>query len=334
MLARPKVIDFHAHYLPLKLIDAYRKVPFGRGTAWLWESPAFSDPALHVKMMDEVGVDVELLGPSAAFLGAIDAAGMESREAVRLTNDEFARVVRDYPGRFVGGVAIDPFDVQFALAEIERCVTKLNFRAISMVTSYNGLYIDDEQFWPIFKLAEELDVPIFAHPGRTTLGWKEMQRSEKSYLRAEISMLLDSTICVGRFVLFGIYDRFPTLKVVFGQLGGFVPFMFGRFDLVHNYHRLWPPEVVADEAVLPARLLRDYRGRIMGDTHSVEHIALECAAQTLGADCIVVGSDFPIGPISFSIRWNLEEIGKMRVSEGDRNKILGENAARLLKLDA
>ncbi len=332
MIPRPRVIDWHAHFLPLRVMEAYRKTPFGRSTNWLWEASSWTNPEEHIAMMDDVGVDVELLGPSGILIDSIKAAGMEVEDGLRWVNDEIAKVVREYPGRFVGSVGIDPFNMKFTLAEVERGVTKLGFGAVAMQASYNGLYIDDEQFWPLFKLAEELNVPIFAHPVNMTPYWKEAQRSEKSYLRAEISMLLDSTICVGRFVIFGIYDRFPRLNVVFGQLGGFSPFMFGRYDLVHNFHKHWPPEAVKDEAVFPLRLARDYKGRIIGDTHSEDREALECAVETLGADCIVVGSDYPITPDSFGISWSLEEIGKMRVTEAARSKILGENAARLLKL--
>lgn len=332
-MARPRTIDFHGHFLPQRLIEAYRKTPYGRATSWLWESPAFSDPEEHIKIMDAVGVDVEVIGPSTAFVGAIEAAGMETNEGVRFTNDEYARVIREYPGRFAGSASINPFDIKFSVDEIERSITKLGLKAISMETCYDGLYIDDERFWPVFKIAEELDVPIYAHAAVTTPYWKEAQRSDKDYLRAEIAMFLSSTIAVGRFVMFGIYDRFPKLNVVMGLLAGFIPFMFGRFEVVQSFYQKWPPEAVAGETVFPLRLMADYKGRILGDTHSVDHRALECAVDTLGADCIVLGGDYPITPDRFGIRWNLKQIERMRVLESYKRSILGENAARLLKLD-
>ncbi|MBI4318662.1 MAG: amidohydrolase [Chloroflexi bacterium] len=333
MIRRPRVIDWHTHFLPHKFIEAYRTTPRARSTSWLWESPSFSDPELHIKMMDDAGVDMELLGASTAVIDGIKTAGIDLEEGIRFTNNEFAKVAREYPGRFIGSVAIDPFNMKFSLAEIERCVTQLDFRAISMLVCYDSLYVDDEQFWPIFRMAEELEIPIFAHPASTTPYWREVQRADKDYLRSEIAMLLSSTICIGRFVIFGIYDRFPKLNIVFGQLGGFIPLMFGRFDLVYNYHTQWPPGVVRDEAVFPPRLARDYKGRIMGETHSTDYQAIECAVETLGADCVLLGSDYPIAPDSFGIRWTLGQIDKMRISEVNRRKILCGNAARLLKLD-
>ena len=29
----------------------------------------------------------------------------------------------------------------------------------------NGVFLDGKQFWPIYERAEELDVPIYFHPG-------------------------------------------------------------------------------------------------------------------------------------------------------------------------
>ncbi|MBI4321305.1 MAG: amidohydrolase family protein [Chloroflexi bacterium] len=333
MITKPRVIDWHGHFLPKRLMDAFLRTRYGQDSAPFWQPPAWSDPEDHIRMMDELGVEAELFGPTNTLLPAVKAAGMGVEEGVRWYNDEMARLAADYPGRFYATVGIDPFDTKFALAEIERCVTQLGMRAVLMATCYDGLYIDDERFWPIFRLAEELDVPIFAHPAAVLPYWKEMQKADRNILRIDVAMLLASTICIGRLIYYGIYDRFPKLNVVFGQLGGFIPFMFGRFDCTYNFWQLWPDDLIEKEAVLPLRYARDYKGRIFGDTHTSDRAALECAVQTLGAECIVVGGDYPLTPVDFGLRWNLAEINSLRITDEERRNILGENAARLLKLD-
>lgn len=150
------------------------------------------------------------------------------------------------------------------------------------MASYDGLYIEDEQFWPIYKLAQELRVPVMAHPVSLTPYWKETQRAKTNMLRGEISMLR---------------------------------------------------EAAEGEAVFPLKSLHDYKGRIFGDTHSMDRVAVECAAASLGADCIVVGGDYPISPWQAGIGYTLEEIKQTRLSTVDKERILGGNAARILNLD-
>ena len=57
---------------------------------------------------------------------------------------------------------------------------------------------------------------------------------------------------------------------------------------------------------------------------------LECAAEELGVEHILLGSDHPVLP-RFLIG-SVETLKQVRVSEGDKRKMLGENAAKLFKL--
>lgn len=328
-----KVIDCHAHYFPLRLMEAFRSTPFARSTSFLWSDPAYSDLDPHIRVMDDVGVDAEVLVPSSLLLESLQAAGVGSEEGMKTVNDAYGEAVRAYPGRFIGTVAVDPFAGKAALKEIERGVARLGLKAVSMMASYDGLYIDDEQLWPIYKLAQELHVPVMAHPVSLTPYWKETQRAKTTMLRGEIAMLLDTTICIGRFVRHGIYDRFPEVNFVFCHLGGMIPMLFGRFDLMNYLYAGAPREAVEGEAVFPLKSLHDYKGRILGDAHSMDRVAIECAAASLGVDCIVVGGDYPISPWQAGIAYTLEQVRRTGLSDVDKERILGGNAARIFNLD-
>ena len=70
--------------------------------------------------------------------------------------------------------------------------------------------------------------------------------------------------------------------------------------------------------------------RFYYDTVSFHRPALMCVYDTVGADHMVLGSDYPhvIGDISRSV----SSIEEMEIPEGDKLKIFGENARQLLKL--
>jgi aminocarboxymuconate-semialdehyde decarboxylase len=71
--------------------------------------------------------------------------------------------------------------------------------------------------------------------------------------------------------------------------------------------------------------------RFYYDTVNFDPTAIEFAIGFAGADHILAGSDYPhqIG----SIEKMLESLKAIKVSEEDRKKILGGNAARILGMD-
>jgi len=46
----------------------------------------------------------------------------------------------------------------------ERTVTRLGFKGAMVNALTNGVFLDDERFWPIFERAQALDVPLYMHP--------------------------------------------------------------------------------------------------------------------------------------------------------------------------
>jgi predicted TIM-barrel fold metal-dependent hydrolase len=46
----------------------------------------------------------------------------------------------------------------------ERAVTRLGFKDAIVNGLTNGVFLDDERFWPIFERAQVLDVPLYMHP--------------------------------------------------------------------------------------------------------------------------------------------------------------------------
>jgi predicted TIM-barrel fold metal-dependent hydrolase len=231
---------------------------------------------------------------------------------------------------------------------MERVVKELHSPAISVLAAYGSRgqplrFLDHPDFWPVLALAAELRVPLFVHAsGRfrlTDAGEPPLSDLAATYLHGGLSMLLENTLCLARLALSGVFDRFPELRIVVGQLGGLFPFILGRFDLIYDLvvaaaqtgTEAEPPTSARAQGVL--RRLRDYSEHIYVDIHSMEHAAILCALEVLGCDRVLYGSDFPVTPEALGRQAGLETIRSLPVSPATQAAILGGTAADLLSLE-
>src|SRR5229473_7623760 len=118
--------------------------------------------ALRLREMDEAGIDFQVLSHSIPGLQAVDAE--TGPPLARRVNDRLAEAVKRHPDRFAGFAALPTANPPAAADELERTVTKLGFKGAMINGLTNGVFHDDERFWPIYQRAAALDVPIYIHP--------------------------------------------------------------------------------------------------------------------------------------------------------------------------
>jgi aminocarboxymuconate-semialdehyde decarboxylase len=145
----------------------------------------------------------------------------------------------------------------------------------------------------------------------------------KYWLMPLVGFLFDTTLAAAHLVFAGVPDRFPRIRWVLGHLGGAIPYLAERLD--RGYHAF--AECRAHIERPPSAILRE---KFYYDTVNFDPAALALAVGYAGADHVLAGSDYPhqIG----SIDRMLESIAALEVSEEDRRRILGGNAAALFGL--
>jgi len=283
------------------------------------------------KVLDAEEIETALLTYSMLLEPAIAAAGLSRAEGVRIANNELAAAVRGFSGRFLGAAAVDAAAGEAGIPELERALGTLGFRAVHLVTNYDGVFLDDQRYWPIYQLAQQRDVPVVVHP-TAPKGWPALQAAmESDWIAAELGSPLDTTLSIARMIMGGVFDEFPRLKIAFCHLGGFMPMLAGRLDTnFAMYHEVLGPEGAAALGV--TRRASDYLGRYYVDIHSMDTPAIECALKTVGPDKIVFGSDFPYNPPTVGIRYAKQRLAALDAPRAVKERIMCDNGQGLLGL--
>jgi predicted TIM-barrel fold metal-dependent hydrolase len=276
--------------------------------------------ALRLKEMDESGIDFQVLSHSNPGLQAVDAElGIP---LARRANDRLAEMVRAHPDRFAGFAAIPTADPKAAADELERCVTRLGFKGAMINGLTKGVFHDDIRFWPIYERAAALDVPIYLHPAIPQQAvvdtyYKEYADKHPGLLRAGWGFNVETATQGIRFVLSGVFDAHPGLKVVLGHLGEGVPFFLWRIS--HGLRQ-----------TMGEKSFREIFCEHFWITTSgfFSDPALLCCVMEMGIDRILFSVDYPFMDNPPGAEW----IKTLPLSAEDQQKLLNGNARRLLKL--
>jgi aminocarboxymuconate-semialdehyde decarboxylase len=119
----------------------------------------------------------------------------------------------------------------------------------------------------------------------------------------------------------GMFEKYPNLRLCLSHGGGLVAFNIWRLD--HSYGLR--PDL---RKILPQKP-SEYLKKLYFDAivHSLS--ALQYLVQVVGADRVVVGTDYPMGMGDFDA---VNKVMQLDLADGERQKILGGNAAQALNL--
>ena len=316
MAAKPYIIALEEHYQDAEV----KALSGGPGTSQDIVERLDNLGTLRLKEMDEAGIDLQVLSHSIPGLQAVDAA--TGVPLARRVNDRLHKAVLGHPDRFSAFAALPTADPQAAADELERTVTKLGFKGAMINGLTGGVFHDDERFWPIYERASALDVPIYIHPAlpqRAVIDayYKDYAQKHPGILRAAWGFTVETATQGIRFVLSGVFDKHPGLKIVLGHMGEGLPFLLWRIS-----HGL--------RATMREKTFRDIFCEHFWITTSgfFSDPALLCCVMEMGIDRILFSVDYPFAENPPGTEW----LKTLPISGEDRAKLLHGNAQRLLKL--
>jgi aminocarboxymuconate-semialdehyde decarboxylase len=165
------------------------------------------------KQQDEAGVDMTVFGNN--WIRSPD--GANPLRVVQEFNEHAAELSAKYPKRLLGLACSVPFDNDKILQETERAIKLYKFKGIMINSSVNGEYLDSPRATPFFQLVSGLDVPLFVHPPKYTIGNEKMEIFRLPEL---LGRPFDTTMSLTRFIFTGGFEKFPNVKMVCAHVGG------------------------------------------------------------------------------------------------------------------
>jgi predicted TIM-barrel fold metal-dependent hydrolase len=318
MAAKPYVIALEEHYLDPEIKQATGRTDTIGPRQLIERLDDLGE--LRLREMDDAGIDFQVLSHSIPGLQGVDAA--TGVPLAQRANDRLAEAVRAHPDRFAGFAALPTADPRAAADELERTVTKLGFKGAMINGLTGGVFHDDERFWPIYERAAALDVPIYIHPALPQAAvvetyYKGYVEKHPGLLRAGWGFTVETATQGIRFVLSGVFDAHPGLKVILGHMGEGLPFYLWRisYGLRQSMSERTFREIFCEHFWITT-------SGFFSDP------ALLCCTMEMGIDRILFSVDYPFMENAPGAEW----IKTLPLSAEDQQKLLNGNARRLLKL--
>jgi len=329
--ARPRAIDFHAHVIVPEVYavaaehNIFSELPTDPGVTDEMRSQIkgragivlarMSDISDRIAKMDAMGVDVQVLSASLVHQGLDWADAQTSLRLARTTNDWIAKAVAAHPARFVGLGTLPLHMPSLAVTELERCMGDLRLKGVAISTMAGVMELGDPQLRPFWVKAEALGAVVYIHPG----GNRD-RRFKRFHLWNSVGQAFEEAMAISSLMYDGVLEAFPQLKICISHGGGYMPFYMGRID--RNYLEK------ANTRVNMSKPPIDYLRMLYFDSCVYETAVLKHLVDKVGADRVLLGSDYPVGetkPVEFVTDTEA-------LSTAQKERILSTNAATLLGL--
>jgi 2,3-dihydroxybenzoate decarboxylase len=270
---------------------------------------------MRLRAMDTAGIERAVLAISGPGVQS-ERDGATAVRRAREANDFLAREIEKRPDRYSGFAHLAMQDARSAADELERCMRDYGFSGAMINGHTNGQYLDDRKFDPFWERAETLGAAVYLHPADPVVPAPVLD-GHPALRRATWEWGFETGSHALRLVFSGLFDRYPKLKLILGQMGETLPYLLWRLD---SRARLYGVKL----AKPPSQYIRDNLYVTISGVYAAE--PLYCAIAALGPERVMFAADYPFE--------NIEDAGRfmdsVRLEEGLRSDVAFRNAQKVL----
>ncbi len=242
-------IDVHCH----SMTPAYRTAIQNLGA--IIRTPEWS-PQLALAFQDRHGIAAGIY--SLSVPGTHHGDDAKARALARRVNEESAEFVAKNPKRFGVYATLPIPDMEGACAEARHALDVMKLDGVGLLASYDGVYLGQPMFDPLFELLNERSTVVLIHPNNhpTTVNVKKgISPGIGNFL---IEFLFDTTRSALNLMFTGALDRFPRIRFILAHAGGTLPYTSWRLaDIIYRQMTV-PPW----DTQYPSPFMQRYAGKV------------------------------------------------------------------------
>ena len=338
------IIDAHAHLVAPPSLYAYRSMlivsgaQHGSGPAGIPDDELRKSADGNVKLMDEVGTDIQFISPRPFMLINRGRPG-DAQLWARSNNELIARTIAFHPTRFRGVAALPQcagLPIESVFDEIDYAVEKLGFIGV-LLNPDPGEGVEqtptlaDPYWYPLYEKLIALRLPAHIHSG----GCCGRETYDEHFITEE-------SLAITSLARSEVFERYPELDLMISHGGGSIPYQIGRWRSNRELQRAKGLSssgfAFRGESAAPKRSesFDETLKRFWFDTCLHNQKSLELLFDVVGSDRCVFGTERPgsgsgIDPQSGrqydDIKPTIESIGALTAEQ--KYDIFEGNARRL-----
>jgi len=299
------------------------------------------DPKVRITVMDECGIDAQIIYPSTIGLGGQDLGMVDDEALCRLAteiyNDAQAEIQAESNNRLLPLPLMPAWNIDTCIAEVKR-VAVLGSRGVNMTSDPQDLGAPDlaDRTWdPFWEACTELEMPVHFHIGASVTAmsffgkyaWPSHAPNTRLALGGTLLFIGNARV-VSNLIVSGIFDRHPDLKMVSVESGcGWIPFILEALDYEMRENA---PEDFGAMKKLPSEYFKSNLYATFWFENNRNK--LPDLVEAVGEDRILFETDFPHPTCLYPSPMQSVEAKMETLTPQARRKIFGENARKLYRL--
>jgi predicted TIM-barrel fold metal-dependent hydrolase len=278
------------------------------------------------------GIDCEIIFPNKGLAMWATPDAKFAMALCRVWNDWAWEVFGPYNDRLAPLACLATGDLEGSIAEVQR-VAQLGFRGLCLpckpiwgAHDAGHLNYNLREFDPLWAVIQDCDLPMTFHVS-TGRDPRAARSSGGAVINYAVHSLAPTMEPLANLCASGVLERFPGLRFATIEAGiGWVPWALTAMDEAYKKHHMWVRPKLKQ---LPSEYFRQHGYASFGE----DPPGLELAREFDLVGNFLWANDYPHHEGTWPHSAEAIERTMQHLSDGERARILGLNAARLFKFD-